>query len=279
MNSIKNKKAKLKAKRIFLTKGSCSNTIFYILNREFGHPKPDEERAVDPMAGGILQAGYQCGMLWGASLAIGAEAYRRNNHDIDKAIAVTIRATQHIMESFRKQTNCIDCEDFTKTDFKNKWSFAKYMLSGKFYSCLKLAENWAPEAIQAAHEGLSLSDYEISEPTISCASETLRKMGASDEEMVMVAGLAGGMGLSGDACGALAAAIWKTILELVKKGEWKSTLQDPDSNKVLNRFFEASDYKMECNEICGMHFNSMQEHTEFIKNGSCQKLIEVLAQT
>jgi Putative redox-active protein (C_GCAxxG_C_C) len=279
MNSIKNKKAKLRAKRIFLTKGSCSNTFFYILNREFGHPKPLEEKAIDPMAGGILQAGYQCGMLWGASMALGAEAYRRNSNDLNKATAIAIRATQHIMESFKNRTKCIDCEDFTKTDFKNKWSFAKYMLSGKFYSCFKLAENWAPEAIEAAHAGLSLSDYKISEPTISCASETLKKMGASDEETIMVSGFAGGMGLSGDACGALAAAIWKTILELIKKDEWKSTLQDPDSNKVLNRFFEASDYKMECQEICGKRFNSMEEHTEFIKNGGCEKLIEVLAQT
>jgi putative redox-active protein with C_GCAxxG_C_C motif len=104
-------------------------------------------------------------------------------------------------------------------------------------------------------------------------------MGASDEEIVMVAGFAGGMGLSGDGCGALAAAIWKTILELVKKDEWKSTLQDPDSNKVLNRFFETSDYKIECHEICGKRFNSIEEHSEFIKNGGCEKLIEVLAQT
>jgi C_GCAxxG_C_C family probable redox protein len=133
MNIIKSKKAKLRAKRIFLTKGSCSNTFFYILNREFGHPKPNEERAIDPMAGGILQAGYQCGMLWGASMALGAEAYRRNNKDLSKATAVTIRATQHIMESFKNRTKCIDCEDFTKTDFKNKWSFAKYMFTGKFF--------------------------------------------------------------------------------------------------------------------------------------------------
>lgn len=278
MNSIKNKKAKLNAKRIFLTKGSCAHTFFFILNREFGHSKPNEEKAIDPLAGGILQAGYQCGMLWGASMALGAEAYRRNNKDFSKATAVAIRATQHIMESFKNRTRCIDCEDFTKTDFKNKWSLAKYFFSGKFYSCFKLAEKWAPEAIEAAHEGLSLSDYKKSELTISCASETLKKMGASEEEIVMVAGFAGGMGLSGDGCGALAAAIWKTILELVKADKWKSTLQDPDSNKVLNRFFEASNYKIECHEICGKRFNSMEEHTDFINSGGCENLIEVLAQ-
>jgi hypothetical protein len=276
MNSLKSKKANLKAKRIFLTKGTCSNTFFYLLNREFGHPKPHEERAIDPMAGGILQAGYQCGMLWGASMALGAEAYRRFN-DTEKATAATIRATQHIMKSFKNRTKCIDCGDFTKTDFKNKWSLAKYMFSGKFYSCFKLAEQWAPEAIIAAHEGLSLDDYELKNPVLSCAAETIRKIGGSEEEAIMVAGLAGGLGLSGDGCGALVATIWKTILELVKNNEWKSTLQDPDSNQVLNRFFEVSDYKMECSDICGKKFNSIDEHSEFLQNGGCKKIIDQLA--
>lgn len=277
MKILKNKKTQLKAKKIFLTKGTCSHTFFYILNREFGHPKEMEERAIDPMAGGILQNGYQCGMLWGASMALGAEAYRRHKEDLNKATAVTIRATQHIMKSFQNRTKCIDCEDFTKTDFKNKWSFAKYMLTGKFYSCFKLAEKWAPEAIQAAHEGLTLEDYQINEPVLSCASEAVRKMGGSDEESIMVAGFAGGLGLSGDGCGALAAAIWKTIFELVKKENWKSGLSDPDSEKVLNRFFEASEYKMECHEICGKKFNSIDEHSEFIKNGGCENIINVLS--
>ena len=52
---------------------------------------------------------------------------------------------------------------------------------------------------------------------ISCASEVAKRMGASDEEMVMVAGFAGGIGLSGNACGALAAAVWMNTLRLVQK--------------------------------------------------------------
>ncbi|MFC2104867.1 C-GCAxxG-C-C family (seleno)protein, partial [Bacteroidota bacterium] len=224
MNMIKTKKVKLRAKRVFLTKGACSNTFFYILNREFGHPKENEERALDPLAG-IVQQGYQCGMLWGASMAVGAESFRRHN-DMGVAIAVAIRATQHLMKSFVNRTKCIDCEDFTKTDFKNKKSFAKYMLTGKFLSCFKLAEKWAPEAIKAAHEGLSIELAKTDQHAISCASEVLKKMGGSEEEIIMVAGFAGGLGLSSSGCGALGATIWKTILELVRKGEWKSTLSD-----------------------------------------------------
>ena len=261
---IKTKKTKLNAKRVFLTKGTCSHAFFYILNREFGHPKEMEERAIDPLAGGILQLGYQCGMLWGASMAVGAESFRSHD-DIGTATAVAIKATQRIMKSFENRTKCIECEDFTKTDFKNKWSFAKYMFSGKFLSCYQLAEKWAPEAIEAATEGLGLESNELNLPTKSCASEVVKKMGASDEEMVMVAGFAGGLGLSGSGCGTLSAAIWMNILRLVRKGKWKSSFYDPESGKVLNTFYEVTDYELECNKICGKHFATTDDHTGFKK--------------
>jgi len=216
-------------------------------------------------------------MVWGASMALGTEAFRRFD-DKDKAIPIAITATQYMMESFFKRAKSIDCGDITETDFGNKWSFAKYMFTGKFYGCFKLADKWAPEAIESAKEGL-LKQFELKQSPISCASEVVKKMDGSHEETVMVAGFAGGLGLSGNACGALAAAIWKTILELIKKDEWKPGFKDPVSEKIIERFYEATDYKMECHEICGMRFKTLDEHTEYIKNGGCDSLINVLAQS
>jgi len=275
MNTLKTQKTKLKAKRTFIKQGTCSRTFFYLLNKEFGHLKPEEEQALDPLAGGILQQGYQCGMLWGASMAVGAESYRRNeNHGT--AIASAILATQNVMDSFVNRTNTTECEEITKTDFNNKWSFAKYMLSGKFVHCFKLTGKWAPEAIQAAEVGLSTDPSNHSQETISCASEVVKKMGGSKEEQAMVAGFAGGLGLSGSACGALAAVIWKTILELVKKENWKYSISDPVTENILKKFYETTDYTIECHEICGKRFKSIDEHSEFIKNGGCEALINQL---
>jgi len=47
----------------------------------------------------------------------------------------------------------------------------------------------------------------------------------------------------------------------------------------LKKFYEATDYEMECNKICGRHFKTIDEHTEYIKKGGCDKLIEVLARS
>jgi len=65
MKKMKSRKVRRKTKRVFMKLGTCSRTLFYILNREFVYPLENEERAVDLLAGGILQQGYQCGMLWG----------------------------------------------------------------------------------------------------------------------------------------------------------------------------------------------------------------------
>ena len=276
MNTLKSETVKLKAKRTFLKKGTCSRTFFYLLDREYGHPRDEEEKAIDPLAGGILQQGYQCGMLWGAAMAVGAESHRRNS-DPGQSAAITILATQHIMESFVKRTSSIECEEITRCDFTNKKSFLKYMLSGKFVNCFRLAGKWAPEALRAANEGLKQDNTEEPKQALSCASEVIRNMGGSEEEMAMVAGFAGGLGLSGNGCGALAAAVWMNAMRYNRKHPGKAAPYDPESNETLKVFYEETDYEMQCDKICGRSFNSLDEHSEFIKNGGCKKLIGVLA--
>jgi hypothetical protein len=278
MGKIASERVRLKAKRTFIKKGTCSRTFFYILDREFGHPRDDEEKAIDPLAGGILQQGYQCGMLWGASMAVGAEALRRNTNP-DQATGLAILATQHVMDSFVQRTKSIECEDITQVDFTNKKSFLKYMLSGKFVNCFVLAGKWAPEALDAASAGLGQDMDDLPQQSLSCASELVRKMGGSEEEMLMVAGFAGGLGLSGSGCGALAAAVWKNALIHNRKETGKSANYDPNVDPTLKIFYEETDYEIQCDKICGRRFQTLDEHTEFVKKGGCKKLIGVLADT
>ncbi len=217
-------------------------------------------------------------MLWGASMALGTESFRRHE-DRGEAIALAMTATQHIMDSFLTKANSIECEEITSTDFNSKLGLAKYMLTGKMFVCFNLAANWAPIAIKTAYEGLSIELSDTAKQTKSCASEVIKKMGGTDEEAVMVAGFAGGLGFSGNGCGALGAAIWKITLDLVKNGEWKYTISNPTFDKILENFYEVSNYEMECSKICGKQFKTAEEHTEFINNGGCSKLIDVLGQS
>lgn len=263
---------------VFIKKGTCSRTFFYILNREFGHPMEEEECAADPLAGGIFQQGYQCGQLWGASLAAGAEAYRRWG-GVEEATAPTIRATQQLLESFERRAGSPDCEDIVQADLTKKNMPLKLLVQGKFMKCFRLANKWAPEAIRVVQDGLSATGSAIPETASSCAAEVIRKMGGTEQQMTLVAGFAGGMGLSGNACGALAAAIWFNTLDWVRKNPGKTSMMNPGAEKTLQAFFEAGDYEFQCSALAGRTFDSIEEHSEFIKCGGCLALMDKLAAT
>jgi len=268
-------------KKLFEKCGACSQTFFCLLNREFGHPKKTEELASDPLAGGLMSLQYQCGMLWGAALAAGAESFRRYEHN--QAINKAIASTKNIAESFSKRAKTLNCRDIT-CDFANKFDMAEFMLKsipGGFTNmvCMNLAEKWAPEAIQSAKEGLTAKQTDLPKLPLSCASEVAKKMGANNEEMVIVSGLAGGLGLSGQACGALGAAIWISSLEWCKKHPGKSGYSNPNAKEILNAFKVETGSEFLCQKISGQRFKTIGEHTEFVENGGCNNLINVLARS
>lgn len=263
-------------KWVFLKKGTCSRTMFYILNREFDNNLVMEESAADPLAGGIMQHGYQCGLLWGSALAMGAESYRRTNGS-GSSVALAITATQHIIEAFTARTGSTDCEDILEADLTQKGSTLKLLVTGKFISCFKIADKWAPEAIKAAEKGLSAVQSELPQKAKSCASELIRKMGGSEKEVAIVAGLAGGVGLSGGGCGALAAAIWMNTLTWCRENPGKSGYSNPRAKETLEAYLMATDYEFECSKVCGQKFKSIDDHTEFLDMGGCKTLIDALA--
>ncbi len=272
-------KVKLNPRKVFWECGACSHAMFHLLNHEFEHPKTDEEKASDLLAGGIAQKGQQCGMLWGSALAVGAEAYRRyEDKDIAKASAMT--ATQYLLESFAKRARSVNCNEIAKVDWGNKFDLAffvaKTFLQGIIFSpCFNLMARWSPEAIQAANEGLDVKQSQ-GHSSVNCASEVVKKMGATDEEATMVAGFAGGLGLSGNACGALAAAIWYRMLEWSKKhpGQTPPMFKNPDAAKLLEAFNLQTGSEMMCHKICGKYFSSLEEHSDFVKSGGCANLID-----
>ncbi len=271
-------------KKVFKTCGTCSRTFFFILNREFGHLKENEERASDLLAGGLMQTGHQCGMLWGASLAVGAECFRRYR-DQNQAVTAAIITSQHLMKSFSVTAGTVNCREITGYDMTRLFDMIKFTFNvfktGITNSlCFNLAEKWVPEAIKAAHEGLSFVPGPSTRTQVNCACETAKRMGATDEEMVMVAGFAGGLGLSGNACGALAAAIWMKNLDWCKRHPHKTPpyFNNTCAKKILKLFYKSTDSEILCSKITNQQFITADDHSEFIKNGGCKTLISALSQ-
>lgn len=262
-------------RKLFMQKGSCAHLLFYLLNHEYGDHKGDEERAIDQLAGGIAERGYQCGMLWGSSMGAAAESYRKYE-DMDIAIASSIFATQQIIEAFVKITHSPDCRVITNVDLTK--SLGKFKLIFSAGDCFEMANKWAPKSIKTTYKSLEQNNTTPNK-VISCASEVIRKMGGTEEEMVLVSGFAGGLGLSGNGCGALSAAIWMKTLDWCRKNPDKKGYAYDGVEDIMQLFTKATNGKMVCSAISGKQFSSVDEHTEFIKNGDCEGIINVLAET
>jgi hypothetical protein len=223
-----------------------------------------------------MRRGHQCGMAWGAALAVGAECARRYP-DRGQATGAAIAATRGVVASFSETAGGLDCREITGTDFLKKLDMLKYMLF-KARHCFALAERWAPEAIRSATEGLSAARDDPPPSAASCPSEVARRMGATDAQAVAVAGFAGGLGLSGHGCGALAAAIWLNTLTWCEgpEGSRKSAYQNPSASRTLETFQRLSP-ETRCDRIVGRRFETIGEHTEHLRGGGCERLIEALA--
>jgi hypothetical protein len=116
-----------------------------VVDRAFGLERPAEERAAAPFAGGIARKGYQCGMVWGSTLAAGAEAHRRFGAGA-RAEAVAIEAAQRMVHSFRAQNGAVDCFDLTGTDFASKAETWQFLLTGRAVDCFRMTARHAPLA-------------------------------------------------------------------------------------------------------------------------------------
>jgi hypothetical protein len=234
-----------------------------------------EEKAAGPLAGGIANMGYQCGMLWGAALAAGAQAYRLIGAGLEAETAA-IKTTQRLVESFRARTNEINCMEITDLDMQKGTGALKFILKGGPIGCFRLAAGYAPEVRSGINAVFADDHFEAPSPPVSCAAVLAQKMGASDMHTVMAAGFAGGIGLSGGACGVLGAAIWITSMNQPVEMEGFSYAHTW-IGEMVEKFLESSDYEFECSEVVGRRFKNVNDHAAYLHAGGCSQIIEALA--
>ncbi len=267
--------------RTFLKVGTCSEALFNVLDHAYDHSLELEEHASLPLAGGIMQHGYQCGMIWGAALAAGAQAYRLFGPG-PQAETRAIIATQRIVESFRAQNNNINCHEITGIDKSSSTMkmITYFLIKGGSIGCFRMAARYAPVAFREINTALSEENIEAPSAPVSCAAMLAQKMGLSDMHTVMAAGLAGGIGLCGGACGALGAAIWIIGMNTSEDGGGKiNYFNNPGAADAIDIFTKCTDYEFECSEIVGRKFENVGDHADYLRNGGCSKIIDVLARS
>jgi len=259
-----------------------------VLDRAFDRRLEKEENAAHPLAGGLLHQGHQCGMIWGATLASGAEIYNRFGAGPGSEV-LAINVAKKIAESFNARAGAINCRDITGANFLRFWDRIKYIFTGKAVNCAKLSAKWAPEAFETIQKAISEKPAEIPTGPVGCASVAARKLGASDLETTMAAGFAGGIGLTGNACGALAAAIWLTTLRWYREHPdnddnfLRALLQEttqksdfyPWAKGIVRKFLKTTSGKLVCAEIVGRKFDGIAAHSDFLKSGGCADILSI----
>jgi hypothetical protein len=248
-----------------------------VVDRSFDQPLPPEETASMSLAGGVMGNGYQCGMLWGGALAAGAQAYRQYGAT-PQAQAEAVFASQQIVESFRARAQDINCSEITALEWKksSKAQLVKFFARGGPIGCFRLAGDYGQIAFDSINQTLGEKHFDAPTLPISCTALLAQKMGVLEMHIVMAAGLAGGIGLSGGACGGLGAAIWINGIRTLKNGG-KLGFAIGTSSEEMEKFLASSDYEFECAKIVGRKFANVADHSEYVHNGGCANIIEALA--
>lgn len=261
----------------FLNGRACSDTALYILDRAFGEPMPVEERAIMPMAGGIMQHGYQCGLVWGATLAAGAHAFRTFGPGAH-AEARAIGAATRLVSAFRRRNDALDCYDITHLDkSSSKLQMVSYfVVRGGTIGCFRRAGRYAPAAFEQIEAAFSEPDGEPLSLPVSCTGLLARRAGFSERHATMAAGLAGGIGLCGGACGALGTAIWLLAMKSLREGAKKVDYADPQFADAVDVFLHASDFEFACSKVAGRTFDGVKDHAAFVLDGGCSKVLDAL---
>jgi hypothetical protein len=187
------------------------------------------------------------------------------------------------VDSFVARAKHINCFDITDMDWKASTkrrilvNLLKYFIKGGPVLCFGLTARYAPVAFKDINSTVSEKRLEVPSSPVSCAAVLARKMGASDQHAVMAAGFAGGIGLSGGACGALAAAVWIMGMKNGMDENANFGFTPPGAMDAMDSFLKSTDYEFECSKIVGRKFENVTDHAEYVCNGGCAKIIDGLA--
>ncbi len=241
-----------------------------------------------------MHLGYACGLLTGAALATGFLARMRFDDDETRSTAV-LHTTIQLAKTHPELTGSVNCREITEVDFTNLSGRLRYLREGKGRMCGRLHLKWSPQAHDLIDQ--ELTEFEKNEPHRACANCAVQTMkavagsvGLENDDSVLVAGLAGGVGLLGNVCGALAAGVYALSLSrYLEKGDVKRDSRVKGSLQELTgagfrgpatelrlAFINRFDSEL-CSQITGRRFHDIEGYSAFIEQGGCQDVVEFVA--
>jgi hypothetical protein len=283
------------AKRWWLKCISCSEASMTTQLRSVGEGHGAFEQASHALSGGFMHTGRACGLLTGAILAAGVQARVRFDDD-DTAIAAAVFTAGRLAQAFPSLTGSVNCGEITGIDLRSLAGRLRYMRNGSGSRCGHFHMKWGSQANGLIEESLlQCDDRGLTRTCSNCAVATLRKLaravGLVPRDSVMVAGLAGGVGLLGNVCGALAAGVFAFSATRyldrpdAPRDSWlRGGLQELAGSSYkgeLNRLrlaFTGEFGSDLCIDIVGRRFADGDDHSDYVADGGCREVVDFVAQ-
>ncbi len=269
---------------------ACSEASFTTQMRGFGFEEPAYEQAIHAFSGGFMHQGHVSGLLTGAVFAAGFVAQERFQ-DHEKRAEATLHVAEQLAKAYPEDSGSINCREITESNLTSWPGRLIYVKEGKGRMCGRLHLKWAPKAHQIIDKSLiEYGENEPIEPRVNCSVKAMHelelKFGMKEGISTLVAGFAGGVGLCGNLCGALAVGAY--TISLIQQFDRKKKKRDSRIRGSIEEVFgtnykgNLTQFRLDfvrkfgselCSDIVGRHFKDSRDHSEFLKKGGCNNLI------
>lgn len=281
------------AKEWWLRCVSCSEASATLINRDGGDEAPLMEQASHLFSGGFMHQGHACGHLWGAVLVAGMRASKTGKDEHAKS-AAALHAANRLVKVFSEDGWALTCRENTGVELTSLAGRLRYLRSGKPRACGRKAMAWTSQANAAIDLALAEFDPEsVDKPCANCAVECLRKValppGLQADDHFVVAGLAGGLGLTGNVCAAISVGVFALSLQYYgdrpgarRDGMFRAAIQELNlldyglrrrPRQMLDDFISRFG-GLHCKDISSRDFETIDDHTQYIAGGGCREAIE-----
>lgn len=243
----------------------------------------DLRKAVTGLAGGLNNNGSTCGAIFGGSINLALIQEATDNPEIGDPELLS--AVGDYVSSFDETFGSTYCKDITALNLRSRLGQLQLLLPWKKNKCMKQAEFGIKHIMTTEIPRSETIDISVDHCTSNIWEEIKRKNGYEDKYLERISRVfTGGIGLSGNVCGALSALIMyfgvkyrKLEIAINESESSKSSYAKVKnaSNEVIEAFINEFE-SLACRTITNEQFTNIDEFHEFRSNVGCERVYNFL---
>ncbi|MHA2168757.1 MAG: C-GCAxxG-C-C family (seleno)protein [Candidatus Kariarchaeaceae archaeon] len=243
----------------------------------------DLRKAVTGLAGGLNNNGSTCGAIFGGSINFALIQEATDNqeiHDVD-----LLRAVNDYVSLFSETFGSASCKDITALNLRSRIGQLQLLLPWKKNKCLKQAEFGIKHIMTTKIPNSEPIEFSVDHCSTKVWDEIKRISGYEDHYLERMSKVfTGGIGLSGNVCGALSAVIMYLGVKYRKLGIGSNQSGSSKSsyarlrnatNEIIEAFIDEFE-GLECRIITNEQFTDIDEFHKFRSSVGCERVYDFL---